>query len=133
MNMTLNEQMTVKDGAMVERNFHEYPMLRIGDQLPKINVHFDGSRTFRRRGTPGKDGALHARGLVRDGTASDIDGAAMRAQGECDSASGSAACSGDDGNWWHVFHRSRVSKRMMCAQGEPRGHDSGFDTELSSC
>lgn len=41
MNMTLNEQMTIKDGAMVERNFDHYPMLRLGDRLPQINVHFD--------------------------------------------------------------------------------------------
>ncbi len=41
MNMTLNEQMTIKDGAMVERNFDRYPMLRLGDRLPQINVHFD--------------------------------------------------------------------------------------------
>jgi isoquinoline 1-oxidoreductase subunit beta len=40
-NMTLNEQMTLKDGAMVERNFDQYPMLRLGANLPPINVHFD--------------------------------------------------------------------------------------------
>jgi isoquinoline 1-oxidoreductase beta subunit len=40
MNMTLNEQMTLKDGAMVERNFDQYPMLRLGDRLPQVNVHF---------------------------------------------------------------------------------------------
>ncbi len=39
LNMTLNEEMTLKDGAMVEGNFDEYPMLRIAD-MPKINVHF---------------------------------------------------------------------------------------------
>jgi isoquinoline 1-oxidoreductase subunit beta len=41
MNMTLNEQLTVKDGAIVERNFNQYRMLRINDRLPVINVHFD--------------------------------------------------------------------------------------------
>lgn len=41
MNMTLNEQMTIKDGAFVEGNFDRYPMLRLADKLPKINVHFD--------------------------------------------------------------------------------------------
>ena len=49
MNMTLNEQMTIKDGAMVESNFEHYPMLRLGDRLPQINVHFDalsGSERF---------------------------------------------------------------------------------------
>lgn len=41
MNMTLNEQLTVKDGAIAERNFNQYRMLRIDDRLPVINVHFD--------------------------------------------------------------------------------------------
>ena len=41
MNMTLNEQLTVKDGAIAERNFNQYRMLRINDRLPVINVHFD--------------------------------------------------------------------------------------------
>jgi len=40
MNMTLNEQMTIKDGAMVETNFDRYPVLR-SNSVPKINVHFD--------------------------------------------------------------------------------------------
>ena len=41
MNMTLNEQITIKDGAIAERNFDHYPMLRLGDRLPQINIHFD--------------------------------------------------------------------------------------------
>jgi isoquinoline 1-oxidoreductase subunit beta len=41
MNMTLNEQLTVKDGAIAERNFNQYRLLRINDRLPAINVHFD--------------------------------------------------------------------------------------------
>jgi len=41
MNMTLNEQLTVRDGTVAERNFNQYPMLRINDRLPVINVHFD--------------------------------------------------------------------------------------------
>jgi isoquinoline 1-oxidoreductase subunit beta len=40
LNMTLNEEMTIKDGAMVEGNFDVYPMLHMAD-IPKINVHFD--------------------------------------------------------------------------------------------
>jgi len=40
LNMTLNEEMTLKNGAMVEGNFDHYPMLRIAD-VPQINVHFD--------------------------------------------------------------------------------------------
>jgi isoquinoline 1-oxidoreductase subunit beta len=41
MNMTLNEQLTVKDGVVAERNFNQYRLLRINDRLPVINVHFD--------------------------------------------------------------------------------------------
>lgn len=41
MNMTLNEQLTVMEGAVAERNFNQYRMLRINDRLPVINVHFD--------------------------------------------------------------------------------------------
>ena len=41
MNMTLNERLTVEDGAIVERNFNQYRMLRMNDRLPVINVHFD--------------------------------------------------------------------------------------------
>jgi CO/xanthine dehydrogenase Mo-binding subunit len=41
MNMTLNEQVTLRDGAIAESNFHEYRMLRLGDRLPQINVHFE--------------------------------------------------------------------------------------------
>lgn len=40
-NMTLNEEVTIADGAVVEGNFDQYPMLRIGDAPPRINVHFD--------------------------------------------------------------------------------------------
>ena len=41
MNMTLNEQLTVKDGVVAERNYNQYRLLRINDRLPAINVHFD--------------------------------------------------------------------------------------------
>ena len=41
LNMALNEEMTIKDGAMVEGNFDEYQMLRMGDGLPQINVHYE--------------------------------------------------------------------------------------------
>jgi isoquinoline 1-oxidoreductase beta subunit len=41
MNMTLNEQLTVKDGIVAERNFNQYRLLRINDRLPVVNVHFD--------------------------------------------------------------------------------------------
>lgn len=41
LNMTLNEEVTLRDGAVVEGNFDQYPMLRISDAPPRINVHFD--------------------------------------------------------------------------------------------
>jgi isoquinoline 1-oxidoreductase beta subunit len=40
LNSTLKEEITVRDGAVVEGNFNHYPMLRIGD-IPQINVHFE--------------------------------------------------------------------------------------------
>jgi isoquinoline 1-oxidoreductase beta subunit len=39
-NAALNEELTVKDGAIVEGNFHEYPMIRMAD-VPPVNVHFE--------------------------------------------------------------------------------------------
>ncbi len=39
LNMTLNEELTLKDGAVVEGNFDEYPMLRMSDALPEIHIH----------------------------------------------------------------------------------------------
>ena len=42
LNMSLNEELTISEGRIVEGNFHEYPMLRIGDMPAKINVHFEG-------------------------------------------------------------------------------------------
>ena len=41
LNMALNEQITVRNGRVVEGNFDDYPMIRI-DQAPKVNVHFGG-------------------------------------------------------------------------------------------
>ncbi|MDM0021786.1 xanthine dehydrogenase family protein molybdopterin-binding subunit [Variovorax saccharolyticus] len=40
LNSALNEQVTVQDGRIVEGNYHQYPMLRIGDTPKRINVHF---------------------------------------------------------------------------------------------
>jgi isoquinoline 1-oxidoreductase beta subunit len=40
LNMTLNEEITLGNGTVVESNFHDYPLLRIGE-IPKINIHFD--------------------------------------------------------------------------------------------
>jgi isoquinoline 1-oxidoreductase beta subunit len=41
LNMALNEEVTVKDGRMVEGNFDQYPILRTAD-TPLVNVHFGG-------------------------------------------------------------------------------------------
>lgn len=41
MNMSLQEQLTFRHGEVVETNFHQYPILRMGDRLPEIHVHFD--------------------------------------------------------------------------------------------
>ncbi len=48
MNVALNEQLTVKAGEIVERNFDHYPMLRLGDKLPQVNVHFDALSGYKR-------------------------------------------------------------------------------------
>ena len=41
LNTTLNEEITIKDGAVVEGNFDQYPILRMREIPSKINVHFD--------------------------------------------------------------------------------------------
>jgi isoquinoline 1-oxidoreductase subunit beta len=40
MNAALNEELTIKDGAIVEGNFDEYPMIKLAD-IPPVNVHFE--------------------------------------------------------------------------------------------
>ncbi len=40
LNSALNEQLTIENGRIVEGNYHEYPMLRIGDAPKRIRVHF---------------------------------------------------------------------------------------------
>ena len=40
LNMSLNEGLTIKDGGVVEENFHNYPMLKMAD-LPEIHIHLD--------------------------------------------------------------------------------------------
>ncbi|WP_185641360.1 MULTISPECIES: xanthine dehydrogenase family protein molybdopterin-binding subunit [unclassified Burkholderia] len=42
LNSALNEQITVANGKVVESNFHNYPMMRIGDAPKRISVHFGG-------------------------------------------------------------------------------------------
>jgi isoquinoline 1-oxidoreductase beta subunit len=40
LNMSLNEGLTIENGAIVEGNFDSYPMLKMGD-LPEIHIHFE--------------------------------------------------------------------------------------------
>jgi isoquinoline 1-oxidoreductase beta subunit len=39
--MSVNEELNIQDGRIVEGNFDQYPMMRLAD-LPKIAVHFGG-------------------------------------------------------------------------------------------
>ncbi len=39
LNAAMSEELTVKNGAIVEGNFDEYPMMRMAD-VPAVNVHF---------------------------------------------------------------------------------------------
>ena len=39
LNAAMGEELTVKDGAIVEGNFDTYPMLRMAE-VPDVNVHF---------------------------------------------------------------------------------------------
>jgi isoquinoline 1-oxidoreductase subunit beta len=41
LNFTINEEITVRNGEVIEGNYDDYPMLRMGDVPPVINVHFD--------------------------------------------------------------------------------------------
>ena len=53
-NMSMNEKLTIKDGQIVEGNFSDYPIARIGD-VPKINIHFgalSGHERFSEAGEP---------------------------------------------------------------------------------
>lgn len=40
LNSALNERVTVENGRIVEGNYHQYPMMRIGDSPKRIDVHF---------------------------------------------------------------------------------------------
>jgi isoquinoline 1-oxidoreductase beta subunit len=42
LNMTLNEELTIKNGRVVEGNFDTYPMLRMAQTPRSIGVHFGG-------------------------------------------------------------------------------------------
>jgi isoquinoline 1-oxidoreductase beta subunit len=52
--MTLNEEITISDGAVVEGNFDQYPMLRLADMPPQINIHFDALSNHDRFGMIGE-------------------------------------------------------------------------------
>lgn len=40
-NMSLNEELNVQNGRIVEGNFDRYPMLRMADTPRALRVHFD--------------------------------------------------------------------------------------------
>src|SRR3569833_1380230 len=42
LNMSLNEELTVQDGRIVEGNFDQYSMLRLSDTPRNLHVHFGG-------------------------------------------------------------------------------------------
>jgi isoquinoline 1-oxidoreductase subunit beta len=42
LNMALNEELTIRDGRIVEGNFDEYPMLRMGEVPKNLHVHLGG-------------------------------------------------------------------------------------------
>lgn len=54
MNMTLNEEIHIDNGQIAESNFHQYPLLRLGDRLPDIRVHFDALSGHERFGIVGE-------------------------------------------------------------------------------
>ncbi len=54
LNMALNENLTVRNGRVVEGNYDEYPMLRMGDTPTKINIHFGGLSGHERFCEPGE-------------------------------------------------------------------------------
>lgn len=53
LNAALNEELTVKDGAIIEGNFDEYPMIRMAD-APPVNVHFQALSGHERMGIIGE-------------------------------------------------------------------------------
>jgi isoquinoline 1-oxidoreductase beta subunit len=42
LNMSLNEELNIKDGQIVEGNYDQYPMIRMADAPRNINIHFGG-------------------------------------------------------------------------------------------
>jgi isoquinoline 1-oxidoreductase beta subunit len=56
LNMTLNEELTVRDGRIVEGNVDTYPMLRLADMPKRLNVHMGGVTHHARFGAVGETG-----------------------------------------------------------------------------
>jgi len=42
LNMSMNEGLNIANGQIVEGNFDQYPMIRMSDTPPNVNVHFGG-------------------------------------------------------------------------------------------
>jgi isoquinoline 1-oxidoreductase beta subunit len=42
MSLSLSTEVVFRDGAVVNSNFHNYPLLRI-NEMPQVNVHFMGN------------------------------------------------------------------------------------------
>jgi isoquinoline 1-oxidoreductase beta subunit len=55
LNMSLNEEITIENGRVVEGNFDAYPMLRLAD-IPKIHIHTDAISGHQRYGNVGEAG-----------------------------------------------------------------------------
>jgi isoquinoline 1-oxidoreductase beta subunit len=55
MNMSLNEEITIENGRVVEGNFDRYPMLRLAD-VPQINIHVDALSGHDRYANAGEAG-----------------------------------------------------------------------------
>lgn len=56
LNVCLNEELTVKDGQIVQGNFDRYAMLRIADVPRQINVHMGALTGDARYGGTGEAG-----------------------------------------------------------------------------
>jgi isoquinoline 1-oxidoreductase beta subunit len=55
MNMSLNEEITIENGRVVEGNFDRYRMLRLAD-IPRINIHTEALSGHERYANVGEAG-----------------------------------------------------------------------------
>lgn len=55
LNMSLNEEITLENGRVVEGNFHQYPVLRLGE-LPRIRIHTEALSGHERNANAGEAG-----------------------------------------------------------------------------